>query len=74
MSIKLVVDSGPAYSRRGLLARLSAALRQLELAGRIAGRPGGRVHGANASVNVFFASVTVGMSEPRTVQGARLRF
>jgi hypothetical protein len=60
LSIKLVVDSGPADSRRGLLARLRAALRQLELAGHVAGRPGGRVHAANASVNMFYASALGG--------------
>jgi len=50
--------------RRGLLARLSAALPRLELAGHVAGGPGGRAPGVSTSGNVFDTSALGGGLNP----------
>ena len=51
---KVVVERSARMDRRGLLARLSAALRRLELAGHDAGDRDGRVYAASAYANVIY--------------------
>ena len=53
---KVVVERRGRMHRRGLLAKLSAALRQLELAGYDAGSPRGYIYAAGASEKVFYCA------------------
>ena len=65
-SVKVVVERRAHMYRRGLLAKLSAALRRLELAGHDAGGRGGYVHAASAVESMFYYVRVGWWSEPRT--------
>ena len=65
LRVKVVVERRVRRHQHGLLAKPSAALQRAELAGHVAGVPGGRESGVGGVESVFVVPAIVGMPEPR---------